>query len=173
MLIGRQMSHSVFFLASIQSSISSTETMDDVENVHPPSPSTESIPSSSSSSFLATGDKRSTDENDEPHLSKRLRSSSLPGDQSPATTTTSATMMRWIPPSKQSVTRLQCQSSSLFQFVLSLMPTILSSTEDQLTDEHSRWLHTTVNLYGHQYNAEKINLLIETACKVAKINFVR
>jgi hypothetical protein len=146
--------------------------MDDVENVHPPSPSTESSPSSSSSSVLVTGDKRSMDENDGSHLSKRLRSSSLHVDQSPATTTTTS-MTRWIPPSKQSVTRLQSQSSSLFQFVLSLMPTILSSTEDQLTVEHSRWLHSTVNLYGHQYNTEKINLLIETACKVAKINFVR
>ena len=145
--------------------------MDDVENVHPPSSSIESIPSSSSSSLLVTGDKRSTDENDEPHLSKRLRSSSLQVEQSPTTTMTTATT--WIPPSKQLVTRLQSQSSSLFQFLLSLIHTILSSAADQLTDDHSRWLHSTVNLYGHQYSTEKINLLIETACKVAKINFVR
>jgi len=130
-------------------------------------PSTSSESTSSPNSIIpSTSDKRSIDENDEPHISKRLRSSC-----SQASNTT--TVVKWIPPSKQLITHLQSQSSSLFQFTLSLINTILPSTDNHLTHEHSRWLHSTLNLYGHTDNNEKINVLIETACKVVKINLVR
>jgi hypothetical protein len=158
------------FLALMQLTSSLNETMDNVENVHPP---TESMVVNTSLPLTSTGDKRSIDEHDELHLSKRLRSSSSHTSQSPTSINTTTAMIKWVPPSKHSVTRLQSQSSSLFQFILSLIHMILTSIDHQLTDEHSRWLHSTVNLYGHHYNRDKINLLIETACKVAKINFVR
>jgi len=102
-------------------------------------------------------DKRSTDENDEPRSSKRLRSS----------------IIQWIPPSKQFITNTQSQSSSLFQFVLSLIRTIIISTESFLTDEHYHWLHRTINQYDSNYNIDKLNILIETACIVAKLHLVR
>lgn len=133
------------------------EAMENVENVHPPA-------SASSSS----GDKRSMEDQDESHHSKRLRSSCPTTNPS-----TVQSVLQWIPPSKQLVTHLQSQSSSLFQFLLALIQTIFNSTDEPLTAEHSRWLHSTVNLYGEEYNVDKINLMIETACKVAKINFVR
>jgi len=119
------------------------------------STSSESI-SSPDSIIPSTSDKRSIDENDEPHISKRLRSSSI------------TTVVKWIPPSEELVIHLQSQSSSLYQFTSSLVNTILPSTDNDLTDEHSRWLHSTLNLYGHTDNNEKINCLIETACKSRK-----
>ncbi|CAF0979301.1 unnamed protein product [Rotaria sp. Silwood1] len=148
-------------------------TMDNTENVHPPSTSSEPTPSTNSI-IPSTSDKRSIDENDQPHIAKRLRSScSQASNNVNTTTTTTTTGIKWIPPSKQLVTHLQSQSSSLFQFTLSLIHTIFTSTDNHLTDEHSRWLHSTLNLYDHNYNSEKINVLIETACKVAKISLVR
>lgn len=129
------------------------ETTENVENVHPPS--------------VTTGDKRSMDDQDESHLSKRLRSSC------PTTTTTIQSTINWIPPSKQLVTRLHKQSSSIFQFILSLIQTIIVTTDQILTDEHSRWLHATVNHYEDEYNFDKIHLTIETALKVVKIDLVR
>jgi len=143
-------------------------TMDNTENIHPPSTSSELVPSPNPI-IPSTSDKRSIDENDEPHISKRLRSSCSQASNSSNTTT----IIKWIPPSKQFVINLQSQSASLFQFTLSLIRTIFSSTDNHLTDEHSRWLHSTLNLYGHNDNNEKINVLIETACKVAKLNLVR
>ncbi|CAF2592883.1 unnamed protein product [Rotaria sp. Silwood2] len=146
--------------------------MDNTEYVHPPLTSSEPIPSTNSI-IPSTSDKRSIDENDEPHIAKRLRSSCSQASNSSNTTTTTTTAIKWIPPSKQLVIHLQAQSSSLFQFTLSLIHTIFTSTDNHLTDEHSRWLHSTLNLYDHNYNSEKINVLIETACKVAKISLVR
>ncbi|CAF4382312.1 unnamed protein product [Rotaria socialis] len=153
-----------------QQSTSLNGTIDNTENLHPPPTSSEPISATNTnSSSPSTTDKRSIDENGEPHISKRLRSSySQAIDNTNATT-----MVKWIPPSKQLVTNLQAQSSSLFQFTLSLIHTIINSTDNQITNEHSRWLHSTLNLYGHNYNNEKINVLIETACKVAKISLVR
>jgi hypothetical protein len=136
------------------------------ETMEPLSTSSLSEPTLSPDSILpSTNDKRSIDENDEPHLSKRLRSSC-----SQASNTT--TVVKWIPPSKQSVTRLQTQSSSLFQFTVFLISNILSSTDNHLTDEHSRWLHSILNLYDPDYNNETTDVLIQTASKVAKINLV-
>ena len=102
-------------------------------------------------------EKRSINENDQPtsHANKRLRQTT------------------WNPPSKEFVRHLQNQSSSLLQFTLALVNTIVFSSDCQLTDEHSNWLHTTMNSFGHNYNREKINILIETACKIAKLNLVR
>ncbi|CAF1497847.1 unnamed protein product [Rotaria magnacalcarata] len=154
----------------VQQSTSLNGAIDNTENLHPPPTSSESISATTTnSSSPSTSDKRSIDENGEPHISKRLRSS-----YSQVTDNTNATtMVKWTPPSKQLVTNLQAQSSSLFQFTLSLIHTIINSTDNQITNEHSRWLHSTLNLYGHNYNNEKINVLIETACKVAKISLVR
>lgn len=140
--------------------------MENGESIHSPSTSAESIPCTNSH-VSSTSDKRSIDENDEPHISKRLRSSCTP------TINHTTTVLKWNPPSKQIVSHLQSQSSSLFQFTLSLIRTIITSTDNQLTEEHSRWLHLTLNLYDHNYNSDKINVLIETACKVAKISLVR
>ena len=117
-------------------------------------------------------DKRPSDENDEPRSSKRLRSSYSQSNNLPPPTTATS-IIQWSPPSKQLVTRLQSQSSSLFQFILSLVHTILTPSDNHLTDEHCHWLHTTVNLYDDQYNIDKLNLLIETACIVAKTDLVR
>jgi hypothetical protein len=154
---------SFFILAQLSSTVN--ETMDNTENVHPPSTSSEPV-SSPSPIPTTTNDKRSIDENDEPHLPKRLRSSC---SQSSPTT-----MNQWIPPSKQFVTNIQSQSTSLFQFTLSLVHTIYSSIDDHLlTEEHLHWLHSALNSYGHNYNPVKINLLIETASLVAKISLVR
>jgi hypothetical protein len=156
----------LFSLAQLSPTLN--ETIDDTENVHPPSTSLEPI-SSPNSIVPSTSDKRLIDENDEPHISKRLRSSCSQASNSSNTTT----IIKWIPPSKQFVTHLYSQSSSLFQFTLSLIRTIFSSTDNHLTDEHSRWLHSTLNLYGHNVNNEKNHVLIEKACKVAKISLVR
>lgn len=106
-------------------------------------------------------DKRSIDENDQPtsHSNKRVRRNT--------------TEQNWTPPAKEFVRHLQNQSSSLLQFTLSLVNTIVLSSDCQLTDEHLHWLHTTMNSYGHNYNREKIEVLIETACKIAKLNLVR
>ena len=154
---------------------SETMTNGETKDHHPSgSPPSSSTSSSSSTSIISnsnptafnTIEKRSIDENDQPRLSKRLRSSCTQVTTAPGT-------VSWIPPSKQLVTRIQSQSSSLFQFILLLIRTILTSSDDRLTDEHSRWLHSTVKSYDDQCNTEKINLLIETACKVAQISFVR
>ena len=122
--------------------------------------SDEMIESSSTDSetlLTQVSEKRSINENDQPtsHANKRLRQTT------------------WNPPSKEFVRHLQNQSSSLLQFTLALVNTIVFSSDCQLTDEHSNWLHTTMNSFGHNYNREKINILIETACKIAKLNLVR
>ncbi|CAF1335028.1 unnamed protein product [Rotaria sordida] len=123
-----------------------------------------------SSILTSINDKRPSDENDEPHTIKRFRSSF---SQSTYPTTTTTNIIQWIPPSKQLVTHIQSQSSSLFQFILSLVHIILNSTENHLTDEHCCWLHKTINNYDHNYNIDKLNLLIETACIVVKTDLVR
>ena len=112
-------------------------------------------------------DKRPNDENDEINSSKRLRKSSSSQSMN-STTITTSNIIPWIPPSKHLVKHLQSQSSSLFQFILSLVHVILTSSITHLTDEHFHWLHTTINLYDYHYNIDKLNLLIETACIVAK-----
>ncbi len=106
---------------------------------------------------ISTNEKRSSDENDEPRSFKRLR---------PSTS-------QWIPPSKQLVSNLQSQSTSLFQFTLSMVQTILTSSESSLTDEHYHWLYTTIQQYDSNSNIDKLNVLIETACIVAKNDLVR
>ena len=116
----------------------------------------------------STIDKRSSDENDEPRSFKRLRSSCSQSNDSQPTTAPS-----WIPPSKQQTSRLQSQSSSLFQFFLSLIHIILTPFQHDLTDEQCRWLHSTVNLDDEPYDSQKLNILIETACTVVKANLVR
>ncbi|CAF3708171.1 unnamed protein product [Adineta steineri] len=151
-----------------QQSVSSNEITDTMENGHHPSTSLESLPNYNLS-LPSTSDKRTIDENDGPQATKRLRASSSQASNN----CNSTTIIKWIPPSNQLITHLQSQSSSLFQFILALIQTIISSADNQLTDEHSRWLYSTLDLYDHNYNNEKINILIETACKVAKINFVR
>ncbi|CAF3877784.1 unnamed protein product [Rotaria magnacalcarata] len=125
----------------------------------------EPIETSGTLNLTANSEKRPSDENDEPRLSKRPR---LSCSQSlDPTTTTPAIHTSWIPPSKQTVINLQSQSSSLFQFILSLVHIILTSSDSYLTDEHCGWLHTTVNHYDDSnYNIDKLNLLIETACLV-------
>jgi hypothetical protein len=133
--------------------------MDNTENLQS---SSESI-SSPNPILPSTIDKRSIDENAVPHVSKRLRSSC---SQSSNITT----IIKWIPPSNELVRDLQSRSSSLFQFTLSLVNTILSSTVTHLTDEHSRWLHSTLYLYDPNYNNNKLHLLIETAWKIAQSN---
>jgi hypothetical protein len=162
-----------FHTALVQLSTTLNETIDNVENVYPPSTSSEQILSTNSiptpTTITTAGDKRSSDENDGPHISKRLRSSCSQTSNGSNITT----VVKWIPPTKCLVTRLQSQSSSLFQFILSLIHTIFPSTDNHLTDEHTHWLHSTISLYGHNNNIDKINILIETACKVEKINFVR
>lgn len=107
----------------------------------------------------SSNDKRAIDENDQPTRTKRLRSSN------PLTTNT---VVKWIPPSKQLVRRIQSQSSSIFQLISSLLELILPSNEHSLTDEHSRWLHTTINTSDYEYNHEKIDLLIATAYEATK-----
>jgi hypothetical protein len=137
------------------------------ETIYLPSPSTEHTANTiEMNSIPSISDKRSGDENDEPRSVKRLRSSFLQSDNS-------TTMIKWIPPSKQFVTSLHTQSSSLFQFILLLIHTILTSSDNHLTDEHCRWLHSTVHLYEQNYNIDKLSILIETACKVVKTNLVR
>ena len=111
-------------------------------------------------------DKRPNDENNEINSSKRLRKSSSSQSMN------SITIIPWIPPSTHLVTHLQSQSSSLFQFILSLVHIILTSSITHLTDEHFQWLHTTINLYDYHYNIDKLNLLIETACIVAKRDLI-
>ena len=119
-------------------------------------------PISSLESDLVVNDKRAIDENDQPSLTKRLRSSHT---VNPLTTNT---IVKWIPPSKQLVRRVQSQSSSIFQLISSLLELILPSTDHSLTDEHSRWLHTTINASDDEYNHEKIDLLITTAYEATK-----
>ncbi|CAF0786478.1 unnamed protein product [Adineta steineri] len=155
-------------------SLTSNEGVENVETSHILSTSsseqmqtTDTIETMNIPILTPVNDKRSSDENDEPRSSKRLRSSCS------QSTTNTINTAQWIPPSKQLVTRLQSQSSSLFQFVLSLIHTILTPSEIHLTDEHCHWLHTTVNLYDDSYNIDKLNLLIETACIVAKTDLVR
>jgi hypothetical protein len=116
----------------------------------------------------STIDKRSSDENDEPRSFKRLRSSCSQSNDSQTMTT-----LPWIPPSKQQISRLQSQSSSLFQFVLLLVHTILTASQQHLTDEQYRWLHSTVHLYDEHSDSQKLDILIETACTVVKTNLVR
>jgi hypothetical protein len=107
------------------------------ENAHSPSISE---PTPSTNSIIpSTSDKRSIDENDEPHISKRLRSSCSQASNSSNTTT----VIKWTPPSKQHVTRLQSQATSLFQFAVSLVNIIDPST-DNLTIEHENWLHSNL-----------------------------
>ena len=106
----------------------------------------------------SSSEKRSIDENDQPHISKRLRSTC-------SQSSTSIIDVKWIPPSKQLITHLQSQCSSLFQFTRSLINTILPSTDLHLTVEHSRWLHSTISSYTDDSNPQKIDLLIETACQ--------
>ncbi len=139
--------------------------MDDTENHHLPSTSSETDPSLDPIAPTAS-EKRSIDENAEPHLSKRLRSSS--SQVSPSTTDT-----QWIPPSKQLVIQLQSQASSLLQFTLFLIESILSSADSDLTEEYSRWLHSTILSYDPHSNNDKIDLLIQAAWKAAKMNLVR
>ncbi|UJR27984.1 hypothetical protein I4U23_009242 [Adineta vaga] len=117
----------------------------------------------------SVADKRPSDENDEPHASKRLRSSCSQSNHPSST----MSIIQWNPPSKQSLILLQSQSLSLFQFVLSLVRTILISSENSLTDEHYQWLQTTVNQYDSNCNSDKLNLIIQVACMVTKSNLVR
>ncbi|CAF4364047.1 unnamed protein product [Rotaria sp. Silwood2] len=161
------------------SSISSTsnETLENVEISHLSSTLSEQIQAinrieiNNISIQTPINDKRPSDENDEPRSIKRFRSScSQSNDSTTTTTTTTTNIIQWIPPSKQLVTHVQSQSSSLFQFILSLVHIILNSTENHLTDEHCCWLHKTVNNYDHNYNIDKLNLLIETACIVIMSN---
>ena len=112
---------------------------------------------SSSTAEPISNPKRSTDENDHPHPSKRHRSTNL----------------AWIPPSKYEVDHFHIQSSSLFQFILSLLHTIIPSSEFHLTNEHYHWLHQTINHYHSNSNVDKLNLLIDTACMVVKNDLVR
>lgn len=116
----------------------------------------------------STIDKRSSDENDERRSFKRLRSSCSQSNDSQTTTT-----LLWIPPSKQQISRLQSQSFSLFQFLLLLVHTILTTPQQHLTDEQNRWLHSTVHLYDEHSDSQKLTILIETACTVVKTNLVR
>ena len=116
---------------------------------------------SSELNSFSMNDKRSSDENDQPRSSKRIRSSC------------SQTILQWNPPSKQLVNHVQSQSSSLFQFILSLIYTILTSSELHLTDEQYRWLHRTINECHSNYNIDKLDLIIETACIVVKRDLVR
>lgn len=129
----------------------------------------DAIETNSNSNQVSNNEKRPSDENDEPHTSKRPRLSS----SQTVNPTTATNIISWIPPSKQLVTHLQLQSSSFFEFILSLVHIILTPSESHLTDEHCGWLHKTVNHYDHGYNMEKLNLLIETACLVVKTDLVR
>lgn len=112
-------------------------------------------------STTSSQEKRSSDENDHPRSSKRLRSSLTP------------TILSWSPPSKHYIHHLHTQSSSLFQFILSLLQTIITSSEFHLTDEHYRWLNQTIHHYDSNSNVDKLNLLIDTACIVVKNDLVR
>lgn len=116
------------------------------------------------SSSSSNSDKRAIDENAQPSLTKRLRSSYSQSNNS----LTTNTVLKWIPPSKQLVRRLQSQSSSLLQFISSLLEIILPSIDHPLTDEHSHWLHSTINSSDYEYNHEKIDLLITTAYRASK-----
>ena len=118
---------------------------------------------------LAT-DKRPSDENDEPRASKRLRSSCLHSN------TLSPTMIhpiQWTPPSKQSLLLMQSQSLSLFQFALSLVQTIVTSSEHYLTDEHHQWLIATIKQYDGSCNDDRLEFIIQIACMVTKTSLVR
>ena len=118
--------------------------------------------------MLATlNNKRATDENDESHLPKRFCSSSIQSGPTMASST------EWIPPTPEQVTRVQAQSSSVFQFILSLAHGIVTASDNQLTDEQVHWLRVTIDLYDHDYNNDKLNSLMEIACKVARTNLVR
>lgn len=120
--------------------------------------------SSSTSQLLSTTsnqEKRSSDENDHPRSSKRLRSSFTPN------------ILSWNIPSKHDIQHLHAQSSSLFQFILSLLHTIITSSEFHLTNEHYQWLHQTIHHYDSNSNIDKLNLLIDTACIVVKNDLVR
>jgi hypothetical protein len=139
---------------------------------------TEATDPSSSESTLSpdsilpsTNDKRSIDENDQPHMSKRLRSSCSQASSSSSSNTT--IVVKWIPPSQQCVTQLHTQSPSLFHFTRCLINNIISSTDHYLTDEHFRWLHSTLNLFNSDHNNEKFDVLIQTAYEAAKRNLVR
>ncbi|CAF0723215.1 unnamed protein product [Adineta ricciae] len=136
-------------------------TSNNMENVHSPSAPFDSDSSFSSITSSST-DKRTLDENDQSNSTKRLRSSS----------TNSTIVKKWIP-SKQSVANIEFQSTSLFQFILSLISEILPSINCQFTDEHSRWIHSTLNLYGYYDDCDRHNFLIDIACKVAKLDRVR
>ena len=79
----------------------------------------------------------------------------------------------WIPPTQMQVKRLQAQSSSVFQFILSLVHGIVSASNNQLTDEQVHWLRANIDLFDHDCNTDKLNSLMEIACKVARTNLVR
>ncbi|CAF0899518.1 unnamed protein product [Adineta ricciae] len=108
---------------------------------------------------LAT-DKRPSDENDEPRASKRLRSSCLHSNTLSPTTIHS---LQWTPPSKQSLLLMQSQSLSLFQFALSLVQTIVTSSEHYLTDEHHQWLLATIKQYDSSCNDDRLEFIIQIA----------
>jgi hypothetical protein len=159
--IVNQLNHLLITISKIREKINSTQILkiksnEPIENFETSHLLSEQIQIMS----ISMNDKRSSNENDEPRSSKRLRSSF-------------SQTIQWIPPSKQLVIHLQSQTESLFQFILSLVYTILTSSETHLTDEHYRWLHTTINHYDSNYNIDKLNILIETACIVAKRYLVR
>jgi len=160
-----EISSSIFVFALVLVSPTLNEVMANTENAT----SSELIPSLNPI-VPSTSDKRSIDENDEPHISKRLRSSC---SQASNSSNNPPIISKWIPPSKQLVENLQSRSESLFQFILSLVRTICPSTDNHLTDEHSRWLHSTLDSYGYNYNSEKLNVVIETAYIATKLDLVR
>jgi hypothetical protein len=159
--IVNELNNLVFLINQIREQINSTQILkiksnEPIENIQINHLLSQQI----SINTIKINDKRLTNENEQPRSSKRHRLSSLQ-------------TIQWIPPSKQLVIHLQSQSSSIFQFILSLVHTILISSEIHLTDEHYHWLHTTINHYDSNYNIDKLNLLIETACIVAKSDLVR
>lgn len=115
-------------------------------------------------------DKRPSDENDEPRASKRLRSSCLQANTASPTTMHS---IPWTPPSKQSLLLIQSQSLSVFQFVLSLVQTMVTSSEHYLTDEHHQWLLATVKQYDGSCNDDRLEFIIQIASMVTKSSLVR
>lgn len=135
--------------------------------MHPPSTPPESE-SSLEPLAVSAGDKRALDDSDEPADRKRLRSCSPTSDRDSTTI-----VIKWTPPSEQFLAHVQSQSASLFQFILSLVNTIYSSADHPFTDEHSRWIHSKLPPRAEDYNADKIDSLIATACRIAETNFVR
>jgi len=104
-----------------------------------------------------SNDKRSNDENIEIRSTKRLR----------------ASVQQWIPPSKQFIQHLQNQSTSLFQFILLIINTICLSIDCSLSKEQYQWLYAILDQYDSNHDHAKYQLLIETACLVARKDFVR